>query len=375
MSANKPRAPFRASQACRALRALGVAVLLNVSATGNSIAFDATFAGKIGKSEIVACLENDLTGGSYYYARIGKTLDLDRSEARPETLLENQAGTSGGPYEDSSPRWRIRAAPDGTVEGEWLPGSEAKQKRLPIALSRVSEGCEEYERRRMDLPAVPVAAKHGKHPMIAYYRHPLADVSGLRVRLPKKPSVERAINEELAARFREYVVSSFACRDYSISIEAKKLYPQLIIVDINGEEYCGGAHTNEESITLPFDLNTGQPVTWTLGDKSTPQRQGAGKNEKNLRQLLDKELDKAYGKDREDREECKTYSWIRSGTPEADGVRLAVWADARSALMCRDSFVIPYSKIRPYIVEAELPGFDLWAKRMKNASAYEFGND
>lgn len=338
-------------------------------------AHDATFVGKIGKSEIVACLDDDRGGGSYYYARIGKTLELAPSERAPKTLLENEVGNGSTLDEDSSPRWRIRREPDGTFKGDWMSGEDSKRKTLPIVLHRAGEGCKEFARRREDLPLLPLAGQSKRHPMIDRFRHPLADVTGLRVRLRRNPEAEQAINKQLDSLFKERVLRSFECRDNSVSIDAKKVVSNLLIVEVVGQEYCGGAHPNDEHSTHPFDLNTGELVTWTLSDTSTPLRQGVGKVgkiEKNLRRLLDKELDNAYGNDRENREDCKSFSWIVQGVPDERGVVLKVWADARSSLECRDDFVIPYNKIRPYILETELPGFDSWASRMKGAIPYEF---
>ena len=337
-------------------------VLGGVATTSGSETPADTYTGRVGKAEVVACLDEAGTGGRYYYLKHGKTLELTADESREGSWVEREPSHPFGD-DDEQPSWHLTSvAPrsDGALDATWEPPAEARKKgrnSLPIHLQRAARGCEEFERRRTEVPKIVVQVPAPAAPYFELRRHGLAQVAHLRLLGGAPANVIASINRRLDEIFQQAVAESWDCSDHELEVEAE-IYPQeLLIADFSGGSYCGGPHPNEGYIVLAIDLRDGEQVSsevaaekWFGGLPDDFSHTEGG-----LAAFLAAEIDPA---------ECREEIGAQVYWPTPGGVVFRLWTDTRFGASCRQDIVLPWGRAVDFALPAARPLVAAWQKRL-----------
>lgn len=339
--------------------ALASALAIATPSTRCAAAEDgATFAGSLGKLEIVACLGSTSGEDRYYDLKIGKTLTLRPHATADEVWVESEPSSFPAPDDEEAAQWQVRETDDAVV-GSWQPGADGRQKgrpRLAIRLRRIASGCDEFERRRVKVPPRTVTGSPGTSPLVEWRRHGLADVVGLRLLGGSPPAALAAINRRLDEAYATAVSESFDCRDYTLAARVE-LFADLALVELAIDSYCGGAHPNEGYLLFAFDRQSGDLVSHAAdsGDWFASLPEDLAHPQDELARLLARQVDPA---------ECRDVLAPTSYWPTPEGVTFRLWTDTRSGAGCRQDAVIPYETARTVADPAAVPQLDLWHRRL-----------
>jgi hypothetical protein len=330
-------------------------------------AWEGVWQGTIGALPVRACLVQRDWGafGAYYYVSHLKLIPLNGAK-------NGSPFREGAMEEDpKAARWTIAAAGAGALSGQWAQGD----RTLPIRLTRM-EGvatdefpCTSMTFHRPRLSGIGTVSQRATKDGISYTRLILdprgrfGDVKVETFQLDGSSAPVRAINASLHAPFAGDPPEWFDCLRSALEQNSLEgdiddvTVPRLItarwlVATRQSDSYCGGAHPDEASEPLLFDLSTGRPVDlhdWLNAKAIKRERFGSGADEA-------KELTPEF-------RSVLLARWKPADTECGDPVREAdFWTIelTRTGLVfrpelahvvqaCADDVALPFARLRPYL--------------------------
>lgn len=261
-------------------RTAGRLALAGCAALGGLASAGTVYEGTLGKSAIVAELEQapDGTDGRYFYRRHRLDIPLEKqaNASGASVLVENSDWRSD---ESERPRWTLRQAADGSYAGQWR---DAKGKTLPIALKPLAAASlpadpdpvldalrrtQPYEYLRLaGLKLVDDGSEQRGAYRLQWRREPSSGIRLFEVVDGYPPATRQRINQVLHARLWSEVQAHYECLsgggdgEYDQTVTVHRLDPKILSASVFTSYYCGGAHPDFGDSPINLDPRSGREL-------------------------------------------------------------------------------------------------------------------